>query len=106
MGNNVTVTRGEEKFEFENIVMHQIGNGAVQIVQRDGNQTVINRFDEVYITLDAESRAQFEMDLATMEAQSQGQLPVEDEEFDEPQEAVEEEELEEEASEDDAPTIQ
>lgn len=70
MGNNVTVTRGEEKFEFENIVMHQIGNGAVQIVQRDGNQTVINRFDEVYITLDPESRAQFEMDLAQMEAQN------------------------------------
>lgn len=70
MGNNVTVTRGEEKFEFENIVMHQIGNGAVQIVQRDGNQTVINRFDEVYITLDEESRAQFEMDLAQMEGQN------------------------------------
>lgn len=70
MGNNVTVTRGDEKFEFENIVMHQIGNGAVQIVERNGNQTVVNRFDEVYITLDEESRAQFDMDLAQLEAQN------------------------------------
>ena len=83
MGNNVRVTRGEEEFTFENIVLHQIGNGAVQIVQRDGNQTVINRFDEVYITLDDDSRAQFEMDLKQMEEQNapadEGEVVVDEE---------------------------
>lgn len=68
MGNKVTVTRGDETFVFDNIVMHQIGNGAVQIVERSGSQRVINNYDDVFIELDEEATAAFQMDLAQMEA--------------------------------------
>lgn len=72
MGNTVTVVRGDESFVFENVIGHQVGNGAVQILERNGNQRIINRYDDVFVKLDEEAAAQFAMDLAEMEHPTTG----------------------------------
>lgn len=69
MGNNVlVVTESGEEVRFEDVVGHQIGNGAVQILERNGNQRVFNKFREVAIQLDQEASSKFAYDLAEMEA--------------------------------------
>lgn len=67
MGNTVTIIKDGVTETFENVLGHQIGNGAIQIIERNGNQRVVNNFDDVTIILDDEAAAKFEFDLLAME---------------------------------------
>lgn len=82
MGNKVTVTRIEgnelKSYEFENVIGHQVGNGAVQILERSGNQTIINNYFDVFVELDEEAKAKFAIDLAEMENPTVGDTPTTD----------------------------
>lgn len=79
MGNKVTVVRGAETLVFEDVIGHQVGNGAVQILERSGNQRIINNYDDVFVALDEEAAAQFAIDLAQMENPAVGDTPTTDE---------------------------
>jgi len=70
MGNTVTVTKGDVVEVFENVVGHQVGNGAIQVLERSGDQRIIAGFDDVTVTLDDEASANFEFDLLAMEAKA------------------------------------
>lgn len=67
MGNNVTIRKGSQNMKFENILGHQIGNGAVQIINRDGSQTIVGNFDRVDIELSGEDKERFIADLEKAE---------------------------------------
>lgn len=67
MGNTVTVIKGDVTEVFENVLGHQVGNGAIQILERNGNQRIINAYDDISVELDEEARAKFEFDLLAME---------------------------------------
>jgi len=69
MGNTVTVEKGNNTEVFEDVLGHQVGNGAIQILERNGNQRIINNYDEVWVELDEEASNSFEFDLKSMEAQ-------------------------------------
>jgi len=72
MGNKVIVKLDTgENVEFEDVVGHQVGNGAVQILERSGNQRIFKNFNEVEIILAEETAAKFAFDLAEMEGGSQ-----------------------------------
>lgn len=68
MGNNVVIKKGQKTFKYENILGHQVGYGSVQVLERDGTNSIINNFDTVEIKLDDESRKEFEESLARQEA--------------------------------------
>jgi len=68
MGNTVTVVKDEITEVFEDVLGHQVGNGAIQILERNGNQRIINNFDDVLVFLDKEASEKFEFDLKAMEA--------------------------------------
>ena len=87
MGNKVSVEKGGVVEIFEDVIGHQIGNGAIQILERSGNQRIINNYDDVTVELDEGAAAQFAMDLAQMENPLVGTAPTTDED-----EAVESEE--------------
>jgi len=68
MGNTVTVIKGDVTEVFVDVIGHQIGNGAIQVLERSGNQRIINSFDDVKVELDEDAAAQFAFDVQEMEA--------------------------------------
>lgn len=77
MGNTVTVVKGDVTEVFEDVIGHQIGNGAIQILKRDGGQRIINAFDDVTVTLDEDAAAQFAFDLQAMESGAEAKAEAE-----------------------------
>ncbi len=71
MGNKVTVVKGDVTEVFEDVIGHQVGNGAIQVLESSGNQRIINSFDDVTVELDEEAAAQFAFDLVTMQANAE-----------------------------------
>ncbi len=55
----VVTTQFGDDLVFENVIGHQIGNGAVQIMNRDGTQNIYNNFREIFVDLDDEEKATF-----------------------------------------------
>ena len=80
MGNTVKVVKAGTVEVFEDVVGHQIGNGAIQILERNGNQRVINNFEDVTITLDETAAKNFAFEVAAMEAKGEVEVSVEEEE--------------------------
>lgn len=67
MGNKIVVKKGHVEEVFEDVLGHQVGNGAVQVLERSGNQRIINAFDDVTVVLDEEAAEKFAKDLEVME---------------------------------------
>ncbi len=67
MGNKVTVVKGEVTEVFEDVIGHQIGNGAIQILERNGNHRIINNFCDVRVELDDEAAKNFAFEVEAME---------------------------------------
>ena len=66
----LTLKNGEN-FEFvENTFQHQIGNGAVQIMFKDGSQKIFNDFAYVEVVPSDEEREDFEKQIAAQEARA------------------------------------
>lgn len=70
MGNKVTVNKGAYAEEFDDVLGHQIGNGCIVVLTRDGNQKIVFSPDDVTIELDEEATKKFVDDLDKMEAEA------------------------------------
>ncbi len=55
----IVTTQFGDDLVFEDVIGHQIGNGAVQIMNRDGTQNIYNNFREIFVDLDDEEKATF-----------------------------------------------
>jgi len=71
MGNTVTVTKNGSNEQFIDVLGHQIGNGCIQVLQRDGTQRIIFSPDDVFIELDDEGSKKFTDDLVKMETEAE-----------------------------------
>ncbi len=71
MGNTVVVNKNGGEEIFTDVLGHQIGNGAIQVLARDGNQRIIFAPDDVTIQLDDEASAKFTDDLVAMETKAE-----------------------------------
>lgn len=67
---DIRIVRGDEEFVFEDILGHQIGNGAVQVLMMDGDQRVINGYTDVFYTLSEEEKADYAFKIAQAEAEA------------------------------------
>lgn len=77
MGNTVKVVKAGTVETFADVVGHQIGNGAIQILERNGNQRIINNFEDVTITLDETAAKNFAFEIAAMESQGEAEVSEE-----------------------------
>lgn len=68
MGNNVTLVKNNgETLTFSNILGHQVGNGVVQILLRNGGSIIHDNWDNMVIILDDEQEKAFTEKLDKME---------------------------------------
>ncbi len=65
---------------FDDVIGHQVGNGAVQVMNRDGTQYIYNNFQEVFIDLDDEEKAAFQATIENAEAKAAVIVAANDEE--------------------------
>lgn len=79
MANKITIVKGEKEYVYEDIFGHQIGNGAVQVLKKDGDQVIIGGFDKIDLELDEEARAAFEQRLAQAEIAAKAETAANDE---------------------------
>ena len=75
----IRLKNGDEHEFVENTFQHQIGNGAVQIMFKDGGQVVYNDFDKVEVIPSDEERAAFEANLHRAEEQAEANLRLAEE---------------------------
>jgi len=78
MGNTVTIYKGEGVEVHEDVLGHQVGNGAVQILLPNGNSRIVFAPDDIDITLDEEGNARFEADLEQKIAEAGRQVDASD----------------------------
>ena len=78
---------GNEHEFVENTVQHQVGNGAIQIMFKDGGQVVYNDFEKVEVIPSEEERVAFEKQIADAEARAQENLRLQEAEALEEQQA-------------------
>ena len=62
MGNTVTINKGDSVEVYEDVLGHQVGNGAIQVLMPNGNSRIVFAPDNVDITLDEEGNTKFEQD--------------------------------------------
>ena len=62
MGNKVTVYKGDVVEVYEDVLGHNIGNGAIQILMMNGNSRIIFEPDNVDIELDEKGEEAFRAD--------------------------------------------
>jgi len=67
----VTLADGTDKVFDENTFGHQIGNGAVQIMLKNGGQEIYNNFQKVIIVPNEQEQADFEQQVANAEAKAE-----------------------------------
>lgn len=77
MGNKVTVIKNGVTEVFENVLGHQVGFSHLQVMERSGNQRIINDFDDITIELDEQAAANFAEELFNMENPPQNTEVVE-----------------------------
>lgn len=71
----ITVTKANGELEvFEKTMGHQIGNGAVQVMNEDGTQVVFNNFQEVHVDLDDEEKTAFKKRITDVEEQAKARM--------------------------------
>ncbi len=74
----LVITKNDgEIVEFEDVIGHQIGNGAVQVMMKDGTQHVFNNFIEVFIDLDDADKAAFKKRIDDAEAAAAAKMEAE-----------------------------
>lgn len=64
MGNKVIVHKNDVEEVFEDVLGHQIGNGALQVLFMEGGSRIIFNPDDVDIVLDDDTTEEFKKKLA------------------------------------------
>ncbi len=64
------VKQNEESVTFNDVMGHQVGNGAVQLIMEDGTQFVFNNFIEVFVDFSDEEKADFKARLDQAKAEA------------------------------------
>ncbi len=70
----VVTTQFGDDLVFEDVIGHQIGNGAVQIMNRDGTQNIYNNFREIFVDLDDDEKASFTKQIETAEKAAEDKM--------------------------------
>ncbi len=74
----LVITKNDgEVVEFDDVIGHQIGNGAVQVMMKDGTQHVFNNFIEVFVDLDDADKEGFKKRIAEAEASAEAKMNAE-----------------------------
>lgn len=60
VGHTIKVLKGGAWTEYRDVMGHQVGYGSVQILFTDGNQVIINNYDEVRVILDDSQKEAFQ----------------------------------------------
>jgi len=75
----VTVIKQDNSTEeFLDVVGHQVGNGAVQLMFKDGSQKIYNGFVQVDIDLDKEEQADWDKRVKQAEEKAKAALAEQD----------------------------
>ncbi len=59
MSNTVTIRKGDVVEVYEDVLGHQVGNGAIQILMMNGNNRIIFSPDDIDVTLDEAGNQKF-----------------------------------------------
>ncbi len=70
----VVTTQFGDDLVFEDVIAHQIGNGAVQIMNRNGTQNIYNNFREIFVDLDDDEKASFTKQIETSEKEAKKKM--------------------------------
>ncbi len=74
----LVITKNDgEIVEFDGVIGHQIGNGAVQVMMKDGTQHVFNNFIEVFVDLDDADKKGFKKRIEEAEAAAEAKMNAE-----------------------------
>lgn len=87
MTNVVVVLENDEEIHYENVLGHQVGYGAVQIMLENGAQDVFNNFKSVKIVLTEEEEAQFLANQKAAQDRAMAEIAAQEEAYQKEQQA-------------------
>lgn len=78
MSKVIVTLQDDSTEEFTDTIGHQVGNGAVQIMNADGTQRIFNNFKEVFVDLDDEEKAAFTERMRVAEEGAQARIDAQE----------------------------
>ena len=76
---SVTVKKSDgQEVTFKDTIGHQIGNGAVQIMEASGEQSIFNNFISVKVNLTAKEKKAFKESIKRAEANAQAKIDAQE----------------------------